>query len=154
MEHIFWLEEGKVAGRCGPDNYSWNPSELAEHGFSAIISVNDGEHCNEDEISASGLAYACIPLSKNSPPIEGDREICLIGLPKALSFIKTHLATGKVLIHCYSGKDRTGVLMAYYLFKEHDMTIEQAMDHVWSVRSIAFSAPGWVEHCRSILDAC
>jgi len=154
LRHIFWLETGKVAGRTGPNKNLWVTAEFARAGFSAIISVNNGELCHVDEIEKSGLAYACIPLSGNAPPRPGDREICLTNLPRALEFVKKHLATGKVLIHCRSGKDRTGLLMAYYLLNEHAMTAGQAMDQVWRVRPIAFTAEGWLDYCKSILNEC
>ena len=154
MQHIFWLESGKLAGRTGPNNNPWVPDEFVKAGFSAIISVNDGELCHVDEIEQSGLAYVCIPMSGNAPPRPGDKDICLDNLPRALDFIKKHLASGKVLIHCRSGKDRTGLLMAYYMLDEHAMTVDQAMDRVWQVRPTAFTAEGWRDFCRSILDEC
>ena len=154
MHHVFWLKTGKLAGRTGPNKNPWVLGDFARAGFSGIISVNNGDLCHLDEIENSGLAYACIPLSENAPPRPGDREICLASLPRALEFVKKHLATGKVLIHCRSGKDRTGLLMAYYMLKEHSMTADQAMEQVWKVRSIAFTAEGWRDFCRSVLDEC
>ena len=59
-----------------------------------------------------------------------------------------------MLIHCRSGKDRTGLLMAYYLLNERAMTVGQAMDQVLRVRPIAFTAEGWLDYCKSILNEC
>ena len=154
MEHVFWLEKGKIAGRTGPNSNSWNPGDFVDNGFSAIISVNDGELCHIEDIENAGLAYECIPMSENAPPRPGDKEKCLNNLPRAYKFIKSHLRNGSVLIHCRSGKDRTGLLMAYYMLKEYKLTPNKAMSLVFDVRPIAFSAEGWVDYCKEILDEC
>jgi len=151
MNNIFWIIEKKIAGRAGPDKFPWDMNEIRENGFSSIISVNNGKNCNVEEITLSGLTYACIPLSNNAPPIPGDMEVCLKQLPIAYSFIKNNLKNGSVMIHCMSGKDRTGLMLAYYLMKEKKISPKEAMAMVIERRSIAFSANGWMEFCLEIL---
>jgi protein-tyrosine phosphatase len=60
---------------------------------------------------------------------------------------------GAVLVHCRSGKDRTGLVMAAYLVAAENQSVEQAMDEVFAVRPIAFSAPGWREFAVEVLQA-
>ena len=154
MEFVFWLKEGTVAGRTGPNTNPWKLDELVKGGFSAILSVNDGELCHIKDIEGAGLNYACIPMSENAPPRHGDKELCLLNLPKAFQYIKNHISKGVVLIHCRSGKDRTGLVMAYFMCKEYGLSVKQAMDYVLQVRPIAFSAENWIEYCTEILDEC
>src|SRR5215213_8003858 len=111
MQHVFWIEDKKLAGRPGPDFAAWDLDELSRSGFKAILSVNDGELCRPQEIRTLGLAYALISLSENAPPQPGDRKICISNLPKAFEFIATQTQFGPVLVHCRSGKDRTGLVM-------------------------------------------
>lgn len=152
MKHTFWIADKKLAGRPGPNFEPWDLQELSRSGFTAILSVNDGELCRPDEIAAFGMEYAAIPLSENAPPQVGDRDICIANLPKALAFIQTHNRLGPVLVHCRSGKDRTGLVMAYYILKVHGVSPAEAMERVLKVRPIAFSAVGWIDFSHSILE--
>lgn len=151
MEHIFWLEKDRVAGRSGPNKHPWSPAALDTFGIRSILSVNHGDECDVDSIDQVGLKYACIPMSRNAPPEPGDLEICLEALPRALTFIRQSPAP--VMIHCRSGKDRTGLVMAYYLMETHGLGVEEAMTRVREVRPIAFSAEGWWLFCQEVLHA-
>lgn len=154
MEHVFWLENTQIAGRPGPNQIPWKLDEFANNGFAAILSVNDGELCHVQDIHDAGLVYACLPMSENAPPRAGDRELSLLSLPKTYEFIETNLNHGKVLIHCTSGKDRTGLVMAFYLTQKFDMPVDEAMCRVRNIRPIAFTAEGWWEYSRSLLFEC
>lgn len=112
MKHVFWLVPGKLGGRPGPDRAPWDLGEMRGAGVEAVLSVNDGLLCHPGDFRAYGIEYACIPLSDNAPPQPGDRERCLLALPLALGFVKEHLAEGRgTVVHCSSGKDRTGLLL-------------------------------------------
>jgi protein-tyrosine phosphatase len=153
VKEVFWLKDGKVAGRGGPDKFPWDVDEIAQAGFSAVISMNFGKSCDVEEITEAGMKYACVPLSNNAPPAPGDKDICIKNLPGALAFIRSNLCHGPLIIHCMSGKDRTGLMMAYYLMLECNFSPEDAMSEVIKVRDIAFSANGWKEFCLDILDS-
>ena len=154
MQQLFWLEHGKIAGRCGPDKTPWQLADFKKAGFSAILSVNSGVFCHATDFENVGLAYSCISLSENAPPRPGDSDLCWRQLPVAFDFIQAHIDKGAVMIHCHSGKDRTGLLMAYYLLKQRSFSAQQAMDEVLAVRPIAFSAEGWLDFCWNILEQC
>lgn len=76
MEKIFWLREGLLAGRSGPNLDPWDLEGFKNNGFSAILSVNDGEMVHESLIESLGLNYADIPMSSNAPVQPGDKELC------------------------------------------------------------------------------
>lgn len=151
MEHIFWLRENKVAGRSGPDANAWDLEEIKTNGFSAILSVNDGRAVDKSMVFRLGMGYSCIPMSANIPVREGDKELCLKNLPKAIEFIRQNMRGGPVLIHCHSGKDRTGMVLAAYLIEFEDYSVSKAVEEVIAVRPIAFSAEGWMEFVQEVL---
>lgn len=153
MNEIFWLRAGYVAGRSGPNKNPWRVEEFKSAGFAGVLSVNDAEAVHESLIQQQGLVYAHIPLSDNAPPRKGDLALCLKQLPKAVDFIRENKASGPVLVHCRSGKDRTGLVMAAYLMATEGLSVEQAIEAVFAVRPIAFSAPGWREFAVDVLSA-
>ena len=71
---------------------------------------------------------------------------------KAMKFIRDNILNGPVLIHCRSGKDRTGMVMAAYLIEFESYNVEKAMEEVISVRPIAFSAEGWMDFAAEVLS--
>src|SRR5436190_1954530 len=108
--------------------------------------------CRPEEFARHGLVYACIPLSSNAPPQDGDLEHCRRALPEALSFARENMRRGlAVLVHCTAGKDRTGLFMAYYLVQCESCSLQQAVARVRSVRPIALTATGWHEFALQVL---
>lgn len=153
MQRIFWLAPDRVAGRTGPSKDPWNLLEMREHGFTAVLSVNDGAFCHAKDIEAAGMRYKCQPLSPNAPPKEGDLEHCLHALPLALQYVvENERGGGATLVHCHWGKDRTGLFLAYYAAKIWKYPPHQAIAAVKAVRPIALSAAGWDEFAVQVLS--
>jgi protein-tyrosine phosphatase len=152
LEHVFWLRKGKIAGRSGPNSTNWDLDEIKASGFAAILSVNNGEAVHESMLSRLGIAYSVIPMSSNAPVRDGDKELCLENLPKAMEFIRESMMNGPVLIHCHSGKDRTGMVLAAYLIEFEGYNVKGAMEKVIEIRPIAFSAEGWMEFGLEVLS--
>ena len=116
MQKTFWLRFGIVAGRTGPNTDPWCPDDLAAGGIGAVLSVNDGELVHIDDLERAGIEYECVPLSDAAPPDENDTTKCIAALPRALRFVESSISRGRaVLVHCRSGKDRTGLFLAYFL---------------------------------------
>ncbi len=154
MNHLFWVVPGRLAGRPGPDRVPWKLGELRGAGIGAVLSVNDGLLCHPADFRRIDMAYECIPLSGNAPPQPGDIEHCLEALPRALDFVERQLAEGRTtLVHCSSGKDRTGLLFAYYWMRNGGAEPDEAIERVRQVRPIAFSATGWDELALEVLRA-
>ncbi len=152
MDKVFWLLPGRLAGRPGPDREPWDLGSLREGGIEAILSVNDGLACHLDDFAAFGIAYARVSLSPNAPPQPGDDEVCLGALPRAYAFVQAQIAEGRgVLVHCSSGKDRTGLFLCYFLMRQADLSPVDAIEAVRRVRPIALSAVGWEEFAVRVL---
>lgn len=153
MRHVFWLEPGAIAGRSGPNLDPWDLDELRAGGIDAVLSVNDGDLCEPAEFAAAGLAYACRPLTKAAPPEPNDDLQNIGRLEAACAWIDEQRAAGRtVLVHCRSGKDRTGLTMAYFLCTRRGFSATAAFDAVRAVRPIAFTAEGWEQMTRDILQ--
>ena len=153
MNHVFWLVPGVLAGRSGPNRDPWDAQDLRAGGIGAILSVNDGGACHPEDFAALGMSYRCIPLSDNEPPRDGDMEHCLAALPEAYDYVRGELDEQRaVLVHCRSGKDRTGLFMCYFLIRESGMSIDDAIAEVRRVRPIALSAEGWEELAVAVLE--
>jgi protein-tyrosine phosphatase len=152
MRNVFWLREGVIAGRSGPNRDAWTPKELAASGIGAVLSVNDGELVHPDELSVVGVNYNCIPLSDAAPPRPGDLQICVDALPRALRFVVSSIESGRsVLVHCSAGKDRTGMFLSYYLCVTEGLAPARAIEQIRHVRPIALSAEGWETFTLDVL---
>jgi hypothetical protein len=155
MQHVFWLRENKIAGRAGPDTAPWNPGELAQAGIGAILTVNDGRLVHAEDLQAAGIDYARISLSPNAPPRDGDLELCIEALPRALAFLIQAIESGRTpLIHCTSGKDRTGLLMCYYLCQCEAYKPRDAINELRRVRPTGLSAPEYEPFAEQVLSTC
>lgn len=153
MQHVFWLRAGQLAGRSGPNLAPWKLEHIKAHGFSAILSVNDGDMVHESLLDQLGLNYARIPMSGNVPIRPGDKDQCLRNLPRAIAFIEKNIEAGPVLIHCRSGKDRTGMVLAASLIAREGLNPSEAMAEVLKVRDIAFSAESWMDFGLDVLTS-
>jgi len=152
MREVFWLIPDRVAGRPGPDRVPWDLAAMREAGIGAVLSVNDGLLCHPEDFAAVGIHYACIPLSENAPPQPGDDALCLRALPQAHAFVREQLRNDRrTVVHCSSGKDRTGLYLAYHWMQEAGASAEAAIAHVRRIRPIAFTAWGWDEHALHVL---
>jgi protein-tyrosine phosphatase len=129
-----------------------NLQHLRDAGIGAVLSVNDGALCHPEDFEKVGLLYRCLALSANAPPQPGDLEHCVAVLPDAYAFVVANEEQGiATLVHCHSGKDRTALLMAYYLCRRCGLPGAAAIERVKAVRPIAFTAVGWEEFALEIL---
>lgn len=154
MRNVFWLREGVIGGRSGPNLDPWNPVELAKSGIGAVLSVNDGELVHATDLADAGIDYKCVALSDAAPPRPGDIETCVEALPKALEFAQGAIESRRaVLVHCRSGKDRTGLFLSYYLCVSESLSPLEAVREVKRVRPIALTADGWNEFAVEVLNS-
>jgi protein-tyrosine phosphatase len=152
MRNVFWLRPGVIGGRTGPNYDMWDPRDLAAGGIGAVLSVNDGDLVRPDELAAVGIKYCRVPLSDAAPPQPGDLEICISALPRALSFVVDSIARHRgVLVHCRSGKDRTGLFLSYFLCVIEGLTPSEAIRELRRVRPVALSAEGWESFAYQVL---
>jgi protein-tyrosine phosphatase len=154
MKHIFWLIDGELCGRAGPNHQPWNAQELKAAGVGAVLSVNNADAVYPDEFDSAGISYLCIPLASNAPPRPGDLELCVERLALAYSYARSEIEAGRaLLVHCRHGKDRTALFMAHYLKMQRKLGTREAIAVVKAVRPIALTATGWDRFAIDVLDA-
>jgi len=154
MRDVFWIVPGELGGRAGPDLVPWQPDELRRGGIRAIVTVNDGELVSPDELAANGIHHGQFTMPDRAPPGPGDHERCRAALPPAYGFVCEQLAAGRpTVVHCRSGKDRTGLLLSYYLCMTQQLSPRAAIEEVRRHRPIALNAPGWEELAHDVLKA-
>lgn len=143
MKSAFWLVPDSVCGRAGPQLEPWSLAELRAGGIEAVINLS--EHPSDlAGFGAAGIEACWIPLPTDVPPTDRSREQCVEALPRAWGFVAAQLAgRRRVLVHCYAGKDRTGMLLALFLAKRDGLPAPAAIARVRSVRPLALTAPGW-----------
>ena len=151
MREIFWLKP-QIAGRAGPDLAPWDPSELAAAGITRILSVNNANSVYREDLQRAGIEHHWLPLSDNAPPRDGDFELCIETLPRCLQLLdQTIASSGIALIHCRSGKDRTGLVMCHYLCQRESMQPQAAVRELRRLRPIGLSAPGYESFTLDVL---
>lgn len=119
-----WLIDNRLAGSGLPTSYDeieW----LKSNGIKAILTVREYPLPEE---WIDGLSYMHIySLDLMAPEIED--------IDKGVEFIAKMLDDDKpVLVHCAAGKGRTGLLLAAYLMKYHDMDVDEAINKVRTLR--------------------
>jgi protein-tyrosine phosphatase len=143
MKSVFWLIRDSIGGRPGPHLEPWSVPELRAAGFEAVINLS--EHRSDFEaFEAAGVAVSWVPLPTDVPPTKECEEQCVEALPRAFAFVSAQMSKGRrVLVHCYAGKDRTGLLLAVLVAKKEGLLPRAAIQRVREVRPLAITAPGW-----------
>lgn len=148
MEYVYWVIEHKLAGRPGPGRRPWNPATLYAGGIRVVVSLAAETPVKED-LSKYGLEH----YQARFPPIylfsAGMRKAFIHEALPVWAFIHTKLHAGlPTLVHCYAGKDRTGVILAGYLVIYLGMTPQAAVAWVRAKNPDALSALGFEEAVR------
>src|SRR6267154_194708 len=101
--------------------------ELKKMGVTTIVVLrgNRGPVNREREQAESlGMRFIDIPVSGWSPPSNA----------QVAEFLKLFQQdpTQKVFVHCYFGRDRTGVMVAAYRMSQQNWTADQAVEEMYS----------------------
>lgn len=115
MQKVFWVIPDLLAGRAGPSYATWSLAELYANGFRSVLNLS--EFAPElDAFATVGLECTWMPISNTYPPADDVESDCLAILSSTAAFIAKQIAARRpVLVHCAWGRDRTGIVLAYYL---------------------------------------
>jgi len=153
VDKIFWLEDGVLAGRCGPSKAVLDVESLRLAGFACILSLDSNEY---DLIKhhESQIPMNLIHLPNSIPPQPSEIKIFELLLPKAVEFVAEKIDAGQVplLVHCHAGNDRTGGVLTGYISQKHDILPRLALERVREANPEAISAFGYEEMILSILE--
>lgn len=152
MEKIFWIEKDCVAGRPGPTREPWNLKQIIDEGFNAIINLSEFAP-NKEDFSLNGLDVLWVPLPTTVPADIETEEKCVELLPIAYEFLMSHLKKGNhVLVHCVAGRDRTGMLLSYYIARKNLISGKKAIERIREIRPIALASEGWEPMAIRVID--
>lgn len=112
------VKEGKLY-RSGMPGYKNLKSLLVTYGIKTVVVLT---HKVPDEVALAsamrGVVIYTIPIPPSHLPKDKDIE-------KFLAIVKNP-QNHPILIHCYHGADRTGVLIAIYRIEEEGWTLHEA----------------------------
>ncbi|MGC9398003.1 MAG: tyrosine-protein phosphatase [Anaerolineae bacterium] len=147
MEHVYWIIEGKLAGRPGPTRAPWDPEALYAGGIRAVASL-------AAEVKVPPLEpYGFVHHRAHFPPLlllsKGLQRAFIHECLPVWRFIRAQLeAERPTLVHCYAGNDRTGAVLAGYLVIYEALTPEAAIERLHRHNSHALQAMGYADAVR------
>jgi atypical dual specificity phosphatase len=124
-----WVIEGKLAGSGMPMNYSqflW----VMTHGVKAIVTVREVPLPSKWFSNGDGddIDYFHLRVDDyGAPSLEEIDDI--------IDYIQQQISKKKpVMVHCAAGRGRTGTILAAYLIKKENLTANQAIKKIRSMR--------------------
>ena len=153
MKKAFWLVKGKLCGRPGPAEAPWDVKELYDGGIRTIISL-DQDNVNHKAIVEAGIEHISFTLPDSIPPTKDDARLWQDILPVALNYIKKRMSdgSGAILVHCWAGKDRTGMLLGSFLTLVEGLKPKEAFLKLREVRPVALSSEGYEEFFLELMQ--
>ena len=153
MNKIYWIEKGRLAGRCGPSVAPLDMNALKRAGFSNLVSL-DAEEYKRIGTGPEGPDVKLIHLTNSIPPKPIEKEIFAVRLPQAVDHVVEIVSKneGPVLVHCHAGNDRTGGVLTGYLCLTANLTPRRALARVREANPDAISAKGYEEMILAILE--
>lgn len=121
-----WVVEGKLAG-CGlpvsQDEFEW----VIDQGIKSVVTVREVP-LPSDWFNGSDIDYLHLVVEDFGAPSMEE-------LIQAVDFIDQQISSGRpVMVHCAAGKGRTGAVLGAYLVKKQNLTAEQAIEKLRSMR--------------------
>ncbi len=124
-----WVIEGKLAGSGMSMNYSqflW----VMTHGVKAIVTVREVPLPSKWFSNGNGddVDYFHLRVEDYSAP-------SLEEIDNTIDYIQQQISKNKpVMVHCAAGRGRTGTILAAYLIKKENVTANQAIKKIRSIR--------------------
>ena len=141
----YMVEPGLLYGRPGPNKSRWDLDTLKRRGLAVVVSLVHIE--DPATVARAGLKHYVFPFEdKIYLPYKTANGFVLDIFDEFDRVLDIHLPKGEpVLVHCNSGKDRTGLLLAYYLVSRKGVSAKRALKMLRKLKPDALSASGYEE---------
>jgi len=137
------IEHGLLYGRPGPNKSLWHLDGLKKAGIKVILSLVSNPTRKEVE-EAGIIHYQLLFEDKIYRPYKTANQHVLQILERFDEIIDKHFARQEaILVHCNSGKDRTGLLLVYYLVSRKGLNMKRAISEIKKLNPTALSAKGY-----------
>lgn len=101
---------------------------LREKGVRTIINLrNDPDPREEEWAKAAGMRYVHIPSDPLSPKLPDVQKYLQIVAGRLAAPFVSEPVEGPIFVHCYAGRDRTGLFVAAYRVAEQNWATDQAI---------------------------
>ena len=101
---------------------------LREKGVRTIINLrNDPDPREEEWAKAAGMRYVHIPSDPMNPKLPDVRKYLQIITCRLAAPFVGEPVKGPIFVHCYAGRDRTGMFVAAYRVAEQAWSTNQAI---------------------------
>lgn len=152
MNNTFWIIKDELAGRPGPIKAPWSLIELRNNGVDSILNLTN-ENDYENEAIGCGIRVGNFPLPDHYAATMETERLCRKILPKAYKYLREEIKDShKVIVHCAWGQDRTGLLLAYYLCTEKQISSKEAIKIIREKQKNAITAVGWEDMACRLMD--
>lgn len=148
QESFFWVIPGRLAGRAGPVVAPWDFDELRAAGFTAIVSTDEECHARliADEACFTHIEEI-MPRDYPTNPMLVERFVELTRRA-AVSVLNELKQGGTVLVHCYAGRDRTGLTLCAVMMEHEGVSAAEALKRLRAVRPSALTGAGVLDVLR------
>jgi protein-tyrosine phosphatase len=143
VNRLYWVYDHELAGRAGPARHPWDVQRIMHAGIRAVLSI-DAAPIDTSELTSAGILHHCLPFPDAVPPTADTELRCRSALPDALEYISANVREARpVLVHCFAGKDRTGLVLAAFVAQRDSLSPEGAIARVRAAQPKILTAVGW-----------
>jgi atypical dual specificity phosphatase len=133
-----WVIEDKLAGSGMPMTYSqylW----VVTHGIKTIVTIREVPLPRQWFSDGNSVDYFHLRVEDYGAPSLEEMDNIVDYIQQQISYKKP------VMVHCAAGRGRTGTILAAYLIKKENLTADQAIKRIRSLR------PGSIQSDRQEL---
>src|SRR5262245_34137975 len=146
----YTVDGGLVWGRPGPETMRWDLPAMRARGLGAIVSLV--RIPDPESVRAAGLRHYLHPFEeKLRLPYKTANGFLMEILGAFDHVLDEHLPRREpVLVHCMGGRDRTGLLLTYYLVTRCNVSVKRAVQDIRKRKTDALTANGYEDMLHAL----
>ena len=136
-------EPGLLYGRPGPSKSRWSLPAIRAAGIRVIVSLVPNP--TSREVEAEGMIHYPLLFEDHIRQPYRSANAPIKAILQAFDHIlDRHLPRREpILVHCNSGRDRTGLLLTYYLVTRRGLNVKRAIRDIRRLKADALQASGF-----------